>query len=245
MIYAIADLHLPSALGKTMDRFGAHWNRHPEVVRERWLERVGPDDSVLVCGDISWAMRLDEASCDLEYLASLPGRKYLLRGNHDYWWRRESTRQVQASLPPDMVLVHGAGLVIEGIAVGGTRGWQVESGPPTEQGMKIINREMAYLRQAFKSLPARPRVAMLHYPPYDPSLEWNDFGRVLLDLGVELAVYGHLHRGNPHVLHGCKDGMRLQLVAADQVDFTPQPLWLDTPSPAAHEGAPACDGPAR
>ena len=226
MIFAIADLHLPSTLGKTMDRFGSQWADHPEKLRRAWIERVGPGDSVLICGDTSWAMRPHEAIPDLEFVASLPGNKYLIRGNHDYWWARSGTRKLQATLPPGMTLLQGAGIVIEGIGVAGTRGWESESVNPSPEDSRILNRELAYLKSALRQLPPGPRVAMLHYPPYHPSLEWNEFGLLLLDAGVELAIFGHLHAGNPHVLQGRVDGIELQLVAADQVAFTPQPLAL-------------------
>ncbi|HET6387203.1 MAG TPA: metallophosphoesterase [Armatimonadota bacterium] len=226
MLYAIADLHLPSTLGKTMDRFGSAWENHPEKVRKNWLDRVGPEDSVLVCGDISWAMKIEEARPDLEFLAGLPGTKYLIRGNHDFWWRRSTTRSIQQSLPPHIVLIQGEGRVVEGVAIGGTRGWQVEDRIPQPHDEKILRRELGYLRQAFAELPESPRVAMLHYPPYNPDLQLNEFGRLLLELKVELTVFGHLHVGNPNVLAGPVESLELQLVAADRVDFCPQPLRL-------------------
>jgi uncharacterized protein len=229
MIFAIADLHLPSSLGKTMDRFGAIWENHPEKIRRNWLETVGPEDSVLICGDISWAMTPEEARCDLDFIASLPGTKYLIRGNHDFWWRRTATNRLQNDLPPDMVLLQGEGRVVEGAAVGGTRGWQAEGPESTPEDERIIQRELAYLEKAFDGLPESSRVAMLHYPPYEPNLDWNDFGRLLLDLGADLVVFGHLHLGNPHAFDGRMENMELQLVAVDQVNFTPQPIRLRRP----------------
>ena len=226
MIYAIADLHLPSSLNKTMDRFGDHWVDHPEKIRRNWNAVVKPEDSVLVCGDISWALRPREAQVDLEYLASLPGVKYLIRGNHDYWWRRADTRLLQSALPADIVLLQGEGRVIEGIGVGGTRGWRVESDSPGPQDAKILARELAYLRKALSGLPSGPRVAMLHYPPYDTDLAWNAFGQILVEMQVDLALFGHLHMGNVAVLQGMVHGVELQLVAADRVGFCPQPLRL-------------------
>lgn len=224
MIYAIADLHLPSALGKTMDRFGDHWKDHPAKLRRSWMAQVKPEDSVLVCGDISWALHPEEARPDLEFLAALPGTKYLIRGNHDYWWRRSSTRLLQRDLPDNLILVQGEGHVVEGIGIGGTRGWGSEAHLPVENDDRILQRELGFLRKAMQSLPAGPRVAMLHYPPYDYNLRWNEFGKLLCELKVDLVVYGHLHRGNPNVLIGPVGGVQLQLVAADRVGFCPEPL---------------------
>ncbi|MDQ2730764.1 MAG: metallophosphoesterase [Armatimonadota bacterium] len=226
MIYAIADLHLPSSLGKTMDRFGDHWKDHPAKLRRNWTETVAPGDSVLVCGDISWALHPEEARDDLKFLASLPGTKYLIRGNHDYWWRRSSTRLLQRDLPPGLVLVQGEGHVVEGIGVGGTRGWGSEANLPEQNNTTILQRELGLLRKAMESLPVGPRVAMLHYPPYDSGLCPNEFGKLLGELHVDLVVYGHLHRGNSNVLEGALEGVQLQLVAADRVDFCPQPLKI-------------------
>lgn len=225
MIYAIADLHLPSTLGKTMDRFGSIWRNHPDKIRRNWINIVSETDSVVVCGDISWAMRPEEARGDLEFIARLPGTKYLIRGNHDYWWARNNTRRLQETLPPNMILLQGEGRVVEGVGVGGTRGWQAE-GAPTPKDDRIVRRELAYLRRALEELPDGPKAALLHYPPYDADLRLNAFGKMLIEKGIRTVAYGHLHLGNPNVLRGPLGPLEMQLVSADQVEFCPQPLLI-------------------
>jgi uncharacterized protein len=120
-VFAIADIHLSKAFPKPMTVFGDNWEGHPEAVFERWRETVGVDDLVIVAGDISWAMRLPDALQDLADVAALPGTKVLLRGNHDYWW--PSISRLRQALPEGMYALQHDSLVVGGVAIAGTRGW--------------------------------------------------------------------------------------------------------------------------
>src|SRR5262245_49953192 len=122
-VFAIGDLHLGFAVDKPMDRFGPHWAGHEERIARAWRERVASNDTVLVCGDTSWAMRLDEAAPDLAYVGALPGRKILVRGNHDYWW--QSLKRVRAALPAGVEVLQNDSRLVEGWWVCGARGWSL------------------------------------------------------------------------------------------------------------------------
>ena len=130
-VYAIADPHLSRVHPKPMTVFGAGWEGHPEAFFRGWREVVGEEDLVVVPGDISWAMRLSEAIPDLLDLARLPGRKVLLKGNHDYWW--PSISRLRAALPPGMYALQNDALVVDGVAVAGTRGWQYPPQRPEDE----------------------------------------------------------------------------------------------------------------
>lgn len=221
-IYAISDLHLSLSGEKPMDIFGDAWRDHAERIAANWDSIVGPDDTVLLPGDHSWALRFDEARPDLDYIAARPGRKILIRGNHDYWWRRESTTRIQKLLPDDMTLLHGHALVAENVGITGTRGWRVETEEDPDAGdAKVMARELAYLERGLREISpdVSKRIVMLHYPPFDANLEPNDFADVLHAHGVDTLVYGHIHTG--FFLEGNINGIEYRLVSADHVDMRP------------------------
>jgi len=229
-LFALADPHLGESVDKPMDVFGPRWERHAERLAENWRKTVGDGDWVLVPGDISWAMKLDEALPDLELLDTLPGRKVLLKGNHDFWWT--SRKKVEAKLPPTMHLLQNDAFDLgEGLGVVGTRGWIPPDAPrATEQDQKIYAREVARLELSTKAAEGRfdRLVAMLHYPPFKREGQETDFVPLLRAAGVSVCVYGHLH-GPDHrfAFEGVRDGIRYYFVAADAVDFTPVRLNVD------------------
>ena len=223
MIYALADPHLGHAVDKSMDIFGPRWERHAERMAEHWTATVGADDWVLLPGDISWAMKLEDAVSDLRFLDALPGRKVLLKGNHDYWWT--SRAKVEAMLPPSMQLLQNDSVDLgEGIGLVGTRGWTPPDAPrATEQDEKIYLREVQRLELSLKTAQGYEHlIAMLHYPPIYEGLGETAFVPLLKAAGVKVCLYGHLH-GPDHryAVDGMRDGIRYQFVAADALDFTP------------------------
>lgn len=234
-VFALADLHLGSAVDKPMDIFGPVWDRHAEKIDRNWRAVVGPDDWVLVPGDISWAMKLDEALPDLRFLDGLPGRKLLLKGNHDYWWT--SRGKVEAALPPSLrLLQHDAVELGEGIGVVGTRGWTPPEAPrATAEDRKIYDREILRLQLSLKAARGRfERVlAMLHYPPIYAGLGETAFAPLLREAGVRICLYGHLHGADHrYAVRGDRGGIRYYFVAADAVDFTPVEIsWEGLPPP--------------
>lgn len=229
-LYAIADLHLSSDGKKPMDIFGPHWAGHASKIRAHWLETVAPEDTVLIVGDLSWAMRFEEALPDLEWIASLPGTKVLVRGNHDFWWSsKKSAARLRAMMPPSLVPLHKTSHVVEQegrrIGLAGTRGWVVP--PPTPHDAQILATEMQRLRASLESLPPVDiLVGMIHFPPFTPELEETDFARLFREAGARLVLYGHVHRGREHVFEGERDGILYRNVACDHVGFRLQRISL-------------------
>ncbi len=234
-LFVLADTHLGSGIDKSMDLFGPRWENHAARLSAAWKAHVGAEDTVLVPGDISWALRLEEAVPDLKTLDDLPGRKILLRGNHDYWW--QSLKQITELFEREgfdtlSVLQNNAVYLPEEHAViCGSRGWlQPGDKQATGHDKKIYKREVNRLRlslqKAIKLLekfPGARLIAMLHYPPYGPERQPSEVTRLLSDYGVERAYYGHVHHaGTPYaVTEWPLDGVRYSLIAADHLDFTP------------------------
>jgi len=244
-LFAIGDIHLPGGpQGKTMDRFGEVWRDHPARIREHWADLHREGDVLLIAGDLSWAMTLEEARADLAWIESLPGRKVLIKGNHDYWWK--SIKQVRAAFGPGVSALQRDHVVLDGLAIAGTRGWQppggeglvdpiAPEGPPayTEQDEKIYRREVHRLRLSLEQLErsgaAYDRlVVALHYPPMNSRHEPSGFTELLDRHGADLCVHGHLH--GPEALAFAFEGRRRRTVyhcvSADHVDMRPR-LLLD------------------
>lgn len=223
-IYAIGDLHLPGGQSKPMNVFGAHWDGHFDKIRADWCSRVTQDDVVLLPGDLSWAMTLDDAAEDIVSICQLPGKKLFLRGNHDYWW--SSLTRVRALLPPGNYALQNDARVIGDVVFAGTRGWSIV--PPSstnEQEIKVFRREVLRLELSLKDAAAkaegRPIVVMLHYPPFlGEKGEDTPFSQLLEAYGVRHCVYGHLHgEGLRAAFTGEKNGVDYHLVSCDGLDF--------------------------
>lgn len=218
-VYAIADLHLP-ARQKPMDIFGDQWKDHVERIRRDWLERVAPRDVVLLPGDISWAMRLEDALEDLSDIGALPGRKVLLRGNHDYWWN--SIGRVRRALPEGMFALQNDSLLLDGRLYAGSRGWMLPGEALGEDDLRIYNRERLRLEMSLKHArrldASAPITVLMHYPPLtdaDPG-----FSDLLEAYGVEDCVYGHLHGQAIYgAVRGMRRGVRYHQVSCDGLDF--------------------------
>lgn len=221
-IYAIGDLHLSGHTSKPMDIFGDHWTNHQDKIEKSWLKKVGKDDAVLIPGDISWAMTLDEAMVDLEWIASLPGRKYLIKGNHDYWW---SSITRLNTLFHSMEFIQNNFFVYGKYAICGTRGWVCPNTYNfTQHDKKIYQREANRLEMSIR--PAREEgyediIVMMHYPPTNDRLENSLFTDILESYNIKHVVYGHLHDEASHnfALKGLHNGVNYHLVSCDYVDF--------------------------
>lgn len=219
-LFAISDLHLP-ARQKPMDIFGPHWENHFDRIAADWQARVGEEDIVLLPGDLSWAMHLEEALEDLGRIGVLPGRKILLRGNHDYWWN--AIGRVRRALPEGMYALQNDCLCMDGLCFAGSRGWIIPS-PTAEEGddMRIYLRERARLEMSLKAArrvcPEGPVVAMMHYPPLTNQL--SGFSDLLRAYGVRHCVYGHLHGSAlSGAVRGERDGVIYHQVSCDGLDF--------------------------
>ena len=228
-IWAIADLHLSFSSGKPMDKFGEHWIDHHEKVRCAWIERVGADDIVLLPGDFSWAMRANEVAADFAWLAALPGRKVMIKGNHDYWWPG-SNAKLNALLPEGVYGIKKRAVVVGGVPIVGVRGGDFFSRDAelSDSIMKGLERERRELLQSIDHLHEvydgdRAPIAMFHYPPFPIGGCESAFTRILEDAGVRHCVFGHLHSAPEweRVFQGESRGVHYRLVACDALDFVP------------------------
>ncbi len=219
-VWAISDLHLP-ARQKPMDIFGPHWANHFERIREDWLGRVKPEDIVLLPGDLTWAMHLEEAQEDLEQIGALPGRKLLLRGNHDYWW--SSIGRVRRILKEGCYALQNDSILLDGLLFAGSRGWTIPADPDGEgDDARIYRRERQRLEMSLKSARAKdadaPLIVMMHYPPKSDSQE--GFADLLRAYGAQHVVYGHLHgAGLAGAIEGDVDGVHYHQVSCDGLGF--------------------------
>ena len=219
-LFSIADLHLP-ARQKPMDIFGPHWENHFDKIARDWEKRVTDEDIVLLPGDLSWAMHLEEALEDLEKIACLPGRKILLRGNHDYWW--SSIGKLRRALPEGMYALQNDSLYMDGILFGGSRGWTIPMGEgDTGADIKIYQRERMRLEMSLGSgrdkYPEARLIALMHYPPRTAYAD--GFSDILDRYGVSDCVYGHLHGpGIAGAVTGRCGGVRYHLVSCDSLGF--------------------------
>ena len=223
-IFAIGDLHLPGGDKKPMDVFGAHWENHFERIEADWRGRVSDEDIVLIPGDISWAMQLEPALEDLRRISLLPGRKLILRGNHDFWW--SSLTQLRCSLPENMHAVQNDAFDAGDWVFCGTRGWMIPGQGASAQDEKIYKREALRprmsLEAARKMAGGRPIVAMMHYPPLLPehARTGTAFTQILSEFGVARCVYGHLHgQSVQRGYRGVYNGVQYDLVSCDALGF--------------------------
>jgi predicted phosphohydrolase len=230
-IFSISDLHLSGHAPKPMDVFGMHWEDHWARIQDAWRDEVAESDAVLLPGDLSWAMTLEQAKPDLSEIGALPGQKVLLRGNHDYWWG--SVGQVRAALPPGTFAVQNDALRLGPAVVCGSRGWTCPGSAAWEgeTDRKIYERELIRLRlslDAAKRLlaPGDTLVAMLHYPPFDERSGQSGFTALLEEYGVDIAVYGHLHGLSPGAaFEGVRGSVEYSMVSCDYIGFRPKLIF--------------------
>ena len=235
-IYAIADLHLSFSGTFNADNWAANreykpmgdldciWHDHAHRIYENWHRTVQEKDVVLVPGDISWAMRLDEARPDFDYLGALPGRLVCIQGNHDYWW--QSISRARAAVPPNVVLIQNDHLALDGVNICGTRGWLCPRGnyfKPEDE--KIYLRELMRLESSLQSAKTGPRLVMMHYMPTNEKHDYSGFIELLQKYEVETVVYGHMHANAwRYRLPDRAWGINFYLTSADYLNFTPRLL---------------------
>jgi predicted phosphohydrolase len=234
-IYALGDLHLSfkklptpgfweeADEYKPMGEINPAWTNHTRLIYENWVKIVQPEDLVLVPGDISWAMRLEEAKSDLSFLGLLPGKIVGVQGNHDYWW--QSISRVRTVLPPNIFLIQNDHVWIKGLALCGTRGWTCPGASHFQKkDGKIYHREVIRLENSLKSikLPAKEIIVLMHYMPTNEKHEFNHFIEVLQKYAVTTVVYAHLHdQANRYRLPDKAWGINFYLASADYLGFKP------------------------
>ena len=211
-----------------MDVFGSHWKQHFERIRADWLVRVKSGDLVLLPGDLSWAMRLEDAVEDLNSIAALPGEKILLRGNHDYWWG--AIGRVRRTLGEGVYALQNDSLLLGGRLYAGTRGWTLPTPESDPDDVRIYERERLRLQMSLKSARSRsadaPITALMHFPPLTD--EHPGFSDILEAYGVQDCVYGHLHGAGLYgAVRGLRRGVRYHQVSCDGLDFKLYLLYPD------------------
>lgn len=221
-IYTIGDLHLSLGCEKPMDIFPG-WQGYMEKLERNWITLVRPEDTVVLAGDTSWAMKLEDTTSDFAFLQRLPGQKLLLKGNHDYWWTtvKKMERFLQEKGFDSLHILHNNSVPVEGLAVCGTRSWMFDVGEPHDE--KVMNRELGRLRASLEAAPeGAERVAFLHYPPVYPNANAQQVVDLLQEYGVKRCFYGHLH-GNAirFAVQGAVDGIEYRLISADALAFCP------------------------
>ena len=226
MVYSISDLHLSMGSDKPMDVFGANWTDHHLKIAADWKEKVGPEDLVLVPGDLSWGLKLEEAIPDLKFLEELPGTKLLVKGNHDLWWG--SLTKIRGLGLSGIHFLQNDSFSHEGVSYCGTRGWILpEDGPLTEEDEKIYKRELQRLELSLKTAKDDRKVVLIHYPPLGRDGQPSAFVSLMKSYGVEACVYGHLHNrfDNRQIVEGLVDGIIFRLVSCDYLDFKLIKMW--------------------
>lgn len=227
-IYVIADLHLSFTQNKPMDIFGDNWYNHENKIKEYWIENVKENDTVILPGDFSWATYLEETKLDFEYLNSLPGKKILLKGNHDYWWTtlKSMRKFLEENNFKNIDFLYNNSYVIEDKIIVGTRGWNLQD---NDESRKMINRENERLKLSIKD--ARENygtdkeiIAFMHFPPISSKNLLNnihlEFYKTMKENDIKRCYYGHLH-GNSYneAIEGDVGGIDFILVSADYLDF--------------------------
>jgi predicted phosphohydrolase len=223
-LYAISDLHLSFGTDKPMDVFPG-WDNYTERLEKNWEAVVKPEDTVVIAGDISWAIKLEEAQADFSYIDRLPGHKLILKGNHDLWWSTRSKLEnfFTACGFSTISIIHNSAVRVGALAVCGSRGWLYN--PQTAQDMKIVNREVGRLEaslQAGEKLGGIP-VAFLHYPPVYDNACCDEIFEVLKKHNVSDCYFGHIHgsQAAKRAVIGEYRGIRMHLISCDYLSFCP------------------------
>lgn len=223
-LYTIGDLHLSEYSNKPMDIFGGVWRGYREKIIAAWQELISEEDTVVLCGDISWGMSLKESLLDFKLIDNLPGKKIVLKGNHDLWWDTVSKmkRFFFENEINTIDFLHNNCYFYNGTAICGSRGWAWEDGETHDD--KVWNRELMRLEASLKAADGKcdEILCFLHYPPVVDRDEVSDFEKLIIKYGVKRCYYGHLHGlGLKKAFVGFKEGVDYKLVSADYLNFRP------------------------
>ena len=210
-----------------MDVFGGEWVDHAHRLKKNWLEKVSADDAVIICGDISWGLRLEEAEADFNWLRQLPGRKFIFKGNHDLWWStvRKMTQFLEAHEIHSIEFLFNNCFVYGDTGICGTRGWFFEEDFKESHDEKIFRRELIRLETSLKAAKQQnvsEIICFLHYPPIYTKFRCGEILDLLKAYGVSRCVYGHLHSDSlRYAVTGQQEGIEFTLTSGDFIDFTP------------------------
>ena len=228
MIYIIGDLHIGFSVDKPMNVFGNNWENHTEKIKQNWLNKVNKEDTVILPGDFSWAMNLEEAKADFAFLNQLPGKKLLLKGNHDYWWTTVTKMNMflEENHFDNISFLYNNSYFAENKVFVGTKGWTTIN-PNLEENYRILKRECGRLEFSIKDAIERfgdtkEMIALMHYPPFykEKVNEEIDFIQLMKKYHITKCYYGHLH-GESHkeAIEGNFEGIEFKLVSSDYLNF--------------------------
>ena len=222
-IYTIGDLHLSFGNPKPMNIFGENWNNHEEKIKKDWMEKVKPEDTVIHPGDFSWAMYLKDTVKDFEYLNGLPGKKIMLKGNHEYWWTTITSMKkfLQEHNFQDIDFIQNNSIEVEDKIICGTRGWSLLN-ERTLNEQRLIDREALRLELSIKSALNKEKeiIVFMHYPPVIKQNINTEFMKVLKKYDIKRCYYAHLHsKSIDDAVEGLVYGVNFKLVSADALNF--------------------------
>jgi len=226
MLYAIGDLHLSFEANKPMDVFGPLWAGYVDRLRAG-LSCIGPEDTTVLLGDLSWSMDLAHAREDFAFINAIPGRKIILKGNHDYWWTTASKfyKFCEDQGFSNLWILNNNFYTYGDTAICGTRGWFFEEEKGSAHDEKIMNRELIRLETSLREAGEREKLCFLHYPPIYRGYRCQPILDLLHRYGVKQCWYGHLHAESHRLaVRGDFEGIDFRLVSADYVNFSPIPV---------------------
>lgn len=222
-LYAIGDLHLCLGAPKPMDVFGGAWVGYMDKLKQG-MAVLTPEDTLVLMGDLSWALDLSSAGADFAWISDIPGRKIILKGNHDYWWSTQAkfTKFCLEHGFSELNLLNNNCYFYEDWAICGTRGWFFEEERSGQHDEKVFRRELIRLETSLKAAGDREKMVFLHYPPRYKGYTCQEILNLMERYGVRRCFYGHLH-GASHKLamEGTWDGIEYRLLSADYLDFRP------------------------
>lgn len=223
-VYAIADLHLSFGTDKPMDVFSG-WSNYTERIEKNWQKLVTENDTVVIAGDISWAMDIKETYKDFDFINRLNGKKIILKGNHDYWWttKAKMNRYITDSGFDTISILNNNYFVSDGMALCGSRGWFYDA--ESDADKKILNREVGRLKMSIEPAikDGYDPIVFLHYPPIYNNIECDEIMQVLREYNIKKCFYGHIHGGNAakRAFNGELYGIKFKLIACDYLGFMP------------------------
>ena len=238
-LFALSDPHLSFSTNKPMDIFSERWENHAQKIETAWLKNVTDDDTVVLNGDISWGMTLEEAREDFAFLEKLPGKKIILKGNHDYWWQslKKLNEFLKAENFTTITFLHNTAIYAEGFIICGSRGWSNDP-PLSDDDKKIIAREAGRFKlsiaegkklqkKIFEKTGETPEILVFsHYPHLSPGQDTSPIAEVLIQEGISRVFYGHLHgRCEGHMPRDIT-GLNAQIVSSDVLNFVPKRINL-------------------
>ncbi|MBE7015688.1 MAG: serine/threonine protein phosphatase [Ruminococcaceae bacterium] len=224
-LFAIGDLHLPLGVDKPMDIFGKNWENYVERLKANWVSTVSDNDTVVLPGDFSWATYISESKADFDFLNALPGRKIILKGNHDYWWTTMNKMKefIAENGYNNIDFLQNNSFEYEGYSICGTRGWQTPSPSLTGEDKKIYDREILRLDLSIKAAKYPDNIIVFtHFPPVLKDYRENAMVELLKKYKIKKSIFGHIHSsGIKNVIEGDVSGIDFTLVSCDYREFMP------------------------